>query len=62
MDKRFALATILVNASGVCRGVRVDKMDLSPWVTEARIVMKPNDVTRLMLEIIVQDIETIVVP
>jgi hypothetical protein len=55
---KFASATLALNQYGVCQEVRIDGHKL-PWVAEARVVAKPGELTRLVLEIFVSKVETI---
>ena len=62
MDKtHFAAAALTLNQYGICKGVHIDGHKL-PWVAEARVILKPGEVTRLVLEIYVSTVETVTEP
>jgi hypothetical protein len=62
MDKtHFATAALTLNQYGICKEVRIDGHKL-PHVAEARVILKPGEITLLVLEIYVSTVETITEP
>jgi hypothetical protein len=61
VEQRYSKVALLLTDQGICKSVQVDGRYIDN-VAEAKIIMGPGDVTRLVLDIFVSDVETIIVP
>jgi hypothetical protein len=61
LKPQFAAAALTLNQYGICKEVHIDGHKL-PYVAEARVIVKPGEVTRLVLEIYVSTVATITEP